>query len=56
MNFNKQHITALIFSWSHVNDGKINSIRVALIHGLSLRKNKTNHKKDKKARFHELNT
>jgi hypothetical protein len=49
MNFNKQSITALIFSWSHVNDGKINSVRVALIYCLSLRKNETNNKKDKKA-------
>jgi hypothetical protein len=51
MNFNKQSITALIFSWSHVNDGKINSIRVALIHGLSLRKIRQNIKKIKKRDF-----
>ncbi|HYX55907.1 MAG TPA: SRPBCC domain-containing protein [Nitrososphaeraceae archaeon] len=29
MNFDKQSVTALIFSWYHVNDGKISSIRVA---------------------------
>jgi len=28
MNFDKQSVTALIFSWYHVNDGKISSIRV----------------------------
>jgi hypothetical protein len=29
MNFDKQSVTALIFSWYHVNDGKMSSIRVA---------------------------
>ena len=48
MNFDKQSVTALIFSWYHVNDGKISSIGVALIHGLSLKKMRQIIKKIKK--------
>ena len=48
MIFDKQSVTSQIFSWYHVNDRKISSIKVALIHNLSLRKNKTNNKKLKK--------
>ena len=48
MNFNKQSVTALIFSWYHVNDGKISSIRVAFDPRPLTHKKETNNKKDKK--------
>jgi hypothetical protein len=44
MNFDKQSVTALIFSWYHVNDGKISSIRVAFDPRPFTQKNETNNK------------
>ena len=54
MNFDKQSVTALIFSWYHVNDGKISSIRVTFDPRSFTQKRRQIIKKIKNDLFHRI--